>query len=57
MNTALLKICLHEMLWNIGKAVEQEELSCDEVKTEKLTYLCDRVSADGGCEDAVIAKT
>ena len=32
--------------------------SCDEVETaRKFTYLGDRVSAGGGCEAAVIART
>ena len=43
---------------NIGEAVEQEDKLCDEVETvSKLTYLGDRVSAGGGCEAAVIART
>ena len=34
----------------------QEEKSCDEVETvREITYLGDRVNADGGCEAAVIA--
>ena len=43
---------------NIGEAVEQEEKLCDEVETEmEFTYLGDRVSASGGCEVAVTART
>ena len=43
---------------NIGEAVEQEVKLCDEVETvAEFTYLDDRVSADGGCEVAVIART
>ena len=42
---------------NIGHAVEQEEKLCDEVETvREFTYLCDRVSAGGGCEVAVTAR-
>ena len=33
---------------NIGEAAEYEEKLCDGVETV-LTYLCDRVSAGGGC--------
>ena len=37
--------------------MEQEVKSCDEVKTViEFTYLCDRVSAGGGCEAAVTAR-
>ena len=33
-------------------------LLCDEIKTvREFTYLGDRVSADGGCEAAVTART
>ena len=43
---------------NIGKAVEQEEKLCDEVETVRdFACLGDRVSAGGGCESAVIART
>ena len=43
---------------NIGEAVEQEEKLCDEVETvREFTYLGDRVSAGGGCEAAVTART
>ena len=43
---------------NIGEAVEQEVKLCDEVETvSELTYLGDRVSAVGGCEAAVTART
>ena len=43
---------------NIGEAVEQEVKLCDEVETEsEFTYPGDRVSAGGGCEAAVTAKT
>ena len=37
---------------------KQEETLCDEVETvREFTYLGDRVSADGGCETAVTART
>ena len=43
---------------NIGEAVEQYEMLCDEVETvREFIYLGDRVSAGGGCECAVTAKT
>ena len=43
---------------NIGEAVEQEEKLCDEVETvREFTYLDDTVSASGGCEAAVTART
>ena len=43
---------------NIGEAVEQEKKLCDEMITEwEFTYPCDRVSAGGGCENAVTART
>ena len=38
--------------------MEQEEKLCDEVETvREFTYLVDRVSAGGGCEAAVTART
>ena len=38
--------------------MEQEEKLCDEVETvSEFTYLGDRVSAGGGCEAAVAART
>ena len=38
--------------------MEQEEKLCDEVETvSEFTYLGDRVSASGGCEAAVTART
>ena len=38
--------------------MEQEEKLCDEVETVKeFIYLGDRVSAGGGCETAVTART
>ena len=38
--------------------MEQEEKLCDEVETvRKFTYLGNRVSAGGGCEAAVNART
>ena len=38
--------------------MEQEEKLCDEVETvRELAYLSDRVSAGGGCEEAVTART
>ena len=41
---------------NIGEAVEQEEILCDEVETaRKFTYLGDRVGAEAGCESVVTA--
>ena len=43
---------------NIGEAVEQEEKSSDEVQTvSEFTFLGDRMSAVGGCEAAVTART
>ena len=43
---------------NIGEAVEQEVKLCDAVKTvREFTCLGDRVSAGGGCEAAVTART
>ena len=42
---------------NIGEAVEQEEKLCAKVEiVGEFTYLCDRVSAGGGYEAAVITK-
>ena len=41
----------------ILEAVEHEDNICDEVETAReFPYLGDRVSADGGCEAAVIAR-
>ena len=38
--------------------MEQEEKLCDEVETiMEFTYLGDRVSAGGGCEATVTART
>ena len=38
--------------------MEQEERLSDEVETlRQFTYLGDRVSAGGGCEDVVTART
>ena len=43
---------------NIGEAVEQEEKLCDKVETVgEFTYLGDWVSAGGGRDAAVIART
>ena len=43
---------------NTGEAVEQEGKSGDEVETvREFTQLGDRVSAGGGCEAAVTART
>ena len=43
---------------NIGKAVEQEEKLCNEMKTvSEFTYLSETVSVGGGCEAAVTART
>ena len=43
---------------NIGESVEQEETLCDEVESvRQFTYLGDMVSAGGGCEAAVTART
>ena len=43
---------------NIWEGVEQEEKLCDEVETVmEFTYLGDRISAGGGCEAAVTART
>ena len=42
---------------NIGEAVEQEEMLCDEVETVmEFTYLGDRVSEGGGYEAAVTSR-
>ena len=38
--------------------MEQEEKLCDEVETvREFTYVGDMVSAGGGCETAVTART
>ena len=43
---------------NIGESVQQEEKLCDEVETlSELTYFGDRVSAGGGNEAVVCART
>ena len=43
---------------NIGEAVDQAGKLCGEVETVKeFTYLGDRVSAGGGCEAVVTART
>ena len=43
---------------NIGEALEQEENLCDEVETVIVfIHLGDRVSAGGGCEVVVTART
>ena len=43
---------------NIGNGVEHEETLCDEVETVgKFIYHGDWVSAGGGCETAVAART
>ena len=43
---------------NIGEPVKQEETLCDEMETvREFTYLGDKVSAGGGCEAAVTART
>ena len=43
---------------NNGEVVEQEEMLCDEVITvREFTYPGDMVSAGGGCEAAVTART
>ena len=43
---------------NIGEAVDQEEQLCDEVETvSEFMYLGDRVSAGGGCQATVTART
>ena len=42
----------------IGETVEQDKTLCDEAVTvNEFTYLGDRVSAGGGCEAAVTART
>ena len=42
----------------VGQAVELEERLFNEVETvREITYLGDRVSAGGGCEAAVTART
>ena len=44
--------------YKILEAMEQEEKLCDEVETvSKFTYPGDKVSAGGGCEAAVTART
>ena len=44
--------------WNIGEALEQEEMLCDEVEAvSEITYIGDRVNASGGCEAAVSERT
>ena len=43
---------------SIGEAVEHEERLCDKVETiQESTYLVGSVSAGGGCEAAVTART
>ena len=43
---------------NIGEAEEQEGWLCDEVETVKeFTYVGDKMSAGGGCEVDVTART
>ena len=43
---------------NIGESVKSEEKLCDEVEiVQEFTYLGDMVSAGGGCEAAVPART
>ena len=43
---------------NIGEAVEQEVMLCDEVKTvSEITYHGDWMSAGEGCETTVTART
>ena len=43
---------------NIGEAVKREENSCDKVESVmEFTYLGNWVSAGGGCEAAVTART
>ena len=43
---------------NMGEAVEQKERLCDGMETvSKFTYFGDRISASGGCEAAVTART
>ena len=43
---------------NIGEAVEQEQMLCDEVeKGREFTYLGYRLSAGGICEAGVTART
>ena len=54
----LRKFCLQEMSHKMLESVEQEERQCDEVETvREVTYFGDRVSAGGGCEAAVTART
>ena len=36
------KFACRKCEWNIAKAVEQEEMLCDEVKTVRVLYLGDR---------------
>ena len=55
---AAKKFTCRKCAWNIGESLEQELKVCDEVETvEEFTYLVDRVSAGGGCEAAVSART
>ena len=57
------RLCFQSFLYsnckgNIGEAVEQEKNLCDKVEAvRKFTYLGDWVSAGGGCEAAVTART
>ena len=54
------KFCLQKMCSDgkIGEAAELEGKLCDEVVMErKLAYVGYGVSADGGCEAAVTART
>ena len=52
------KFCSRTCEGSIGEAVEQEERLCGEVETvSEFTYFGDRVSACGGSEAAMAART
>ena len=49
---------LFDEMPRLNVIVEQDEKLCDELKAVKeFTYLGERVSAGGGCEAAVTART
>ena len=49
--------CLQKCEGNIGKAVEQDEYLYEVETVREFIYLSDRLSAGGGCEAAVTART
>ena len=54
----LKKFYMQKMWIECGEAVEQEVKLCDVVETvRESTYLGDRLSAGGGCDAAVTART